>query len=82
MGRQVYAERQRHTRREDLPESDESVVPEETARERRERYGDIGEKLLDLLNEVDLALYDNECGADPDPEEENVPDDELDPANV
>ena len=78
MGRQIYAERQRHTRREDLPETDESVVPEGIAEERRQRYGEIGEKLLDLIDLVDLALYDQEYGAAPDPDEIE-PDGELEP---
>lgn len=78
MGRQIYAERQRHVRREDLPETEEPVVPESIAQERRERYGEIGEKLLGLIDLVDLALYDQEYGAGPDPNE-TEPDDELEP---
>lgn len=81
MGRQIYAERQRHTRREDLPETEELVVPEGIAQERRERYGEIGEKLLDLIDLVDLALYDQEYGAEPDPEN-NEPDGELEPTSA
>lgn len=73
MGRQIYAERQRHTRREDSPESDEPLIHVSTT---RERYGEIGGDLMDLLNEVDLVLSDqDELGAGADPSDEDIVDD-------
>lgn len=77
MGRQIYAERQRHVRREDLSEPDEPVIENTATRERVEKLGDA---VLDLLDAIDLELYDHELGGSPDPDEERV--DEPEPVAV